>query len=399
MFPKFLTKVEEKYVFSVSSFLWHLFVFIVSLGILAGAFFLISGIIPSSKTTAVKAAYPAPQNVSEGELLSILERKQKNVPVKGTKPVVKETKKVEKPVSADMQDGDYQKAYARIKSLLPPPRYRWESDGYRSYDGTWTSFHDGMIDQFNSLFERVNASSPKDKAAIFNGLSSILSVYAEDSRHSALYCSSVISGDVSSSVNRLNLLAKVAKFFGGKETAAIERMRYFLMNNPVDGADFTEFSLNVLAKFDSKERLPAQDVLIRGYSRKFNDNLSQLKDVTNKYLEILPKVPVENQSEGLGKYFTLFSDKNIERARNIRNIDDKFITDSLKAESDYLVSKEKKYENRVKGSYAIGGGLMIIALIAVFLVLLSIQRYIKRIAEKLGPQVEETPEVSTEPTT
>jgi hypothetical protein len=55
----------------------------------------------------------------------------------------------------------------------------------------------------------------------------------------------------------------------------------------------------------------------------------------------------------------------------------------MQAEAEYEASKAKKALWRLNGLYGIAGGIVLVATVALILVLLSIQRYVRQIDQRL----------------
>jgi hypothetical protein len=127
------------------------------------------------------------------------------------------------------------------------------------------------------------------------------------------------------------------------------------------------------------------------------NNVSILTEQTDLFIAMLPKIKPELQSQALDKYFLVYVQKNANREQTISQIDqkyadtlskieEKFMVDKMESEAKYLSDKAKKSEYRLKGLIGFGSGIGIVALIAIILVFLSIQRIVNRIDEKLSKE-------------
>jgi hypothetical protein len=168
-------------------------------------------------------------------------------------------------------------------------------------------------------------------------------------------------------------------------------------NNFLDSKSFVDYIVKIIDKFDSKQQAKVFTVMYYTYTQSIN-NMSILTEQTDLFLALLPKIKTEMQSQALDQYFLVYIQKNSDREQTISQIDQKYSDSLMKIEEKYLndqmialleFEKEKvtKSEFRLKGLIGFGSGIAIVALIAIILVFLSIQRIVNRIEEKLTKDV------------
>ena len=89
----------------------------------------------------------------------------------------------------------------------------------------------------------------------------------------------------------------------------------------------------------------------------------------------------QDQGKALTEYYKLYVNKNYEREHEVEQIDRAYQSDLNHAQSVLSSRKAKKAKYRGLGLKAIGGSIIFIAFVALFLVVLSIQRNVKLLRE------------------
>jgi hypothetical protein len=393
MKPKFLSSLEEKYVFKISQYFWHIFVGLATLGIIVGIGYLIWGIVPSSHTKVEKKEYPQVVQVTIDELKGEKQNAQVAPVIQTPTSTPKQT--VE---SAEGLEG-FNQALNELKLLIPPEKYSWSSSGhwyfpngeyiYQYYKNTqfannyrrWQIDQEGIENQLNQQFTALSAITYIDKTQLLNAYNSFLKNFTIEKRISILRdLFSLKKENLLSTINTIKTIENVSKTLGYDKYYSFVN---FINYNRKDGLDFLEYTNSILGKFDYSVRNGILATLMINYYNYFNNQLWEQKEATDLFLNFLPQIAKEEQVNMLGKYYRLIANKNSERKIAIRNIESDYQAALSQAEYEYQASVIKKGELRLKGVYGIGAGIVLIAFIGLLLVLLSIQRYLKSINDKM----------------
>ena len=131
--------------------------------------------------------------------------------------------------------------------------------------------------------------------------------------------------------------------------------------------------------------------MIQAYANYFNNKIDFQKELTDNFLGFGNNFDTKNQGSALEQYYRMSVRKNRDRENEIIRIDDKFESEKAAADAEFLKKQVNKLEYRWKGVYGLGGGIALVSIIALLLVLLSIQRYLKSIDSKLTVPSEKIP--------
>ncbi|MCH7827993.1 MAG: hypothetical protein IIC75_08505 [Bacteroidetes bacterium] len=218
----------------------------------------------------------------------------------------------------------------------------------------------------------------------------------EEKRLDALqYLIKNVANNISQNVNVCQSLTKiVSKMSKGENISYINQLARFGKYNPNDGSPFIDYTVEIIDKFDISKQVEIIDRLTIGYNDYFSQNLTMLKEATDLFIPLVSKIKADNQSKALIKYYRVFRNKNyvrdnsIEEIENeyrqsIRAIEKQYNADKAAAQLEYFSDKISKMEYRLKSLTGIGGGIILILLIAIALVFFSIQRSVRKIEEKI----------------
>ncbi len=392
---KYFTKVEEKYVFNISRIFWHIFIGLGILGVIGGILILLWGIVPPIKHSVRKPKYPPPIAVTMEELQAkvipakIKKEEIKPKPIKEIiKPKEKKFKQI-KEVSPDKKE--YLSSLNLLKGLIPPKKYLWKSTGHWEYQywgqKKWVVDRVGISDRLKFAYRRAKATDFISKKQLLDAYISILSSFPQKKRVEVLKALiTYTKGSVSQSVSNVKLLEKCIPNFSTKRVDYLTKLANFGSRNPQDGATFIEYVNENIVKFASDVRIDVLNAMISAYYKYFN-NISRQKEVTDLALSQIGAFAPQYQAKALRYYYSIYYNKNAEREATIRNIDYKYKRAVRQSIAKYKREKWKKVRWRIKGLYGIGGGVGLIAVIALLLVLLSIQRHLRRIEEKIGKEM------------
>jgi hypothetical protein len=201
--------------------------------------------------------------------------------------------------------------------------------------------------------------------------------------------------NISQNVNVCNSLTKLVSKMPKDENASyINQLAYLGKLNHNDGSAFIDYVATIIDRFDSSNQRDIIEQIITGYNDYFGRKFPMLREATDLYLPLAPKIKAENQSKAILQYYGVFRNKNYSRDNEIAEIENEYqqsvnainaqyAQDQIAAQIEYNNDKMTKTEYRLKSLAGIGGGIILIVLIAVVLVFFSIQRSVKKIEEKL----------------
>ncbi|MEW6507332.1 MAG: hypothetical protein AB1432_06245 [Bacteroidota bacterium] len=388
MLKKFLTNVEEKYVFNVSHYFWHIVVGLISLGIVVGVFLLIYGVFPTFKATVEKEKYPPLVEVTYSDVNNALLGKKKEFQ---PEPIDESYA-----ASAESTSDEYYKIYENkldtLKQLIPPEKYSWDAAGYWYYPygeryssyRSWIETDIGIYRRLEQSYENSSADSYNLKADLLTAFINLVKLYRESNRITVLKnAANICQHSVNKSVALIDKLAQSYIQFGESDLSYLSTLSSFAKSNPREGENFINLTLTTVSSFDKKNRISVLEELKNNFYRYYNTKIEQQIEATNDFLTFIKKFEVDKQVEALSKYYEISVIKNRNREQEINRIEDDYSQKLSQAEMEYLASQAEKSDLRIKGVYGVASGLVLIAFIALLLVLLSIQRYLKSIYMRL----------------
>lgn len=400
----FLEKLEEKFVFKTSRYFFHVLVGIAILGLLSGVLLLLWGITPSAKPEVKKTEYPPAIQVSAEELLPVV-----IPPAKAAKPKeaaaqpapAPETPAGEKKTEImDSTQIAYNRALDSLKALIPPAKYswadrgRWERGYYRDrrgnyqYGDYWVIDAYGLQSQLESAFREAGAESFTQKTALLDSYLPVLRLFEEKQRVAVLKSLLLYTKEsVAASQSNVALLAAAIPNFSTEKTDFLNKLAQFGKKNPRDGAAFIAYANQILPNFDRAYAEPVLDALINSYYR-FFDDIEYQKRVTGPFLSLLPRFEGPYQARAVEAYYSMYFSKNQSREQQIALIERQYERDLREAESILAQKQAAKAVHRYRGLIGVGGSIMFIAVVALILVLLSIQRNIKEIRARVAEEGE-----------
>lgn len=418
MKTQYFTKVENKYVFNVSLIFWHLFIALSSLAIVVSLVVFLWSVIPSSQKEVEKQPYPEkrqyppPVQVAFNEL-QLEEAKQEEAPPVAVEHAQEAKVVIQQPVEDTRGKNQYDSSLNILKSLIPPERYSWNGSGnwyypngeryYNFYKNEkfrrWIATEVGIVDKLNSAYRKANAGNYLEKKQTLDSYISIVKLLSEEKRHNALQYlidQSNIADNISQNVNICLSIAKVvSKMPQNENPYYINYLARFGKKNPNDGISFIDYTASIIEKFDAAQRATIIDRITNAYYNYFNQNLSRQKEATDLFVALVPKIKPELLPNAIYQYYGLYINKNLQREQQIMQIDNEhqqsineienqFNSAQVKSQMEYLAKQKTKQEFRLKALMGIGGGIILIVLIATILVFLSIQRSVRKIEEKIA---------------
>jgi hypothetical protein len=393
----------EKYVFNISHYFWHLFVILASLALIGGVLISLWGVIPPGKDDVRKQEYPPVVQVEPQEVLSVLKNmEEKPIQTKTSivKPIVPETAPV---TYTDPDEKNYNQSLDSLKKLIPPTKYSWSSSGYWYYPygesyyryyrdrginaenyRSWTVSETGINEKLEEVYSKSNAIAFGQKKLILDSYIAIVSKFSEDKRASLIkLLVNYRSNSATETVENINVIIASLSNFGVDKTDFVNLLINFGSKNPTEGRKFISYTNKIIPNFISEYRLDVLKTLINSFYNYFNNRVNQQIEITDIFLKNLNTYKPEQYTKALETYYGLMVEKNYQRQRKIQEIDDEYSYALASADAKYEMAQIEKAGLRFTGLYIVGGAISIIAVLALILVLLSIQRYVKRIEEKL----------------
>lgn len=407
MLKNLLQKIEEKYVFNISHFFWHIFVVAASLALIGGVLILLWSVIPPGKDNVTKVEYPPVVQVAAQEVLALLkkmEEKPAQTKTTYTPPPISETKTIS---SADSNEIFYNQSLDSLKRLIPPSKYSWESSGYwyypygertyqyyrdRGYSNasqyrSWIVRETGINEKLNEVYSNSNATAFNQKKMIIDSYIDIVRRFEENKRASLLKnLFNYRSSSPSETVENMKVIQGSINNFGTEKTDYIISLTTFGSRNPTEGRTFISYVNKIIPSFSSEFRLDVLKSMINSFYNYFNNRINQQIEITDLFVKDLNNYKPEQYVNALETYYKLMVEKNYQRQRKINEIDEDYSRAIAKANADYEMAQVEKAGLRFNGLYAIGGAISFIAVLALVLVLLSIQRYVKKINEALSTE-------------
>lgn len=387
----FLEKFEEKFYFKTSHLFWHLLTGLGGLALVAGILILLWSITPSFKPGVKKPKYPEPVKVAVEEIKLKIQppvkaKEVSTVPDTVAQPTVTE---VTPPAvtATDPAEAAFNATLDTLKILLPPEKFRWDTRGHWQqdwYERKWVVDVYGINDRLRSAFNEVNAGDFTSQKQLLNAYKALLVLFPESLRFSVLKAAIEFSKtDVPTSVANVNLLKASVANFTIYNSDYIEKLATFGNKNPRDGQTFIEYVNTVMPKFKPEIRMAVLNTLINAYYNYFN-LIEKQQEATDLFLTMLPNFDAKDQSTALSEYYRAYLEKNYYREREIAQLNSEYESNLNHAESVVVHKKEVKAKYRGIGLKAIGGSVVFIAFLALFLVVLSIQRNVKLLREEGG---------------
>jgi len=388
-----LEKFEEQFYFKTSHLFWHLLTGLGALVLVIGIFIFLWGILPPFKPGVKKPKLPKPVKVEAVEVMQIIRPgsvKKGNIqPLPTTSESKGKAGNLKNNENLDGAKLAYINSLNKMKKLLPPKKFAWKSRGYWKqslWEKKWVVSTVGIEDRLNAVYRKVKAKDYKSKKKLLDAYISFIRPFPIDKRLPVLKSGILISkGTVTDAIQNISLLKISADHFPNSyKVDCIKILATFSSKNPRDGIAFIEYVNSIIPKFKPKIRKNILTTLVSSYYRFFND-IDQQKEATNMFLNIQKSFIPDIQAKALSTYYNIFIQKNAGRSIKIAQLKQKYQDELEEAQSIYFKRKAKKVTYRVLGWEVIAGSILFISLSSLFLVLLSIQREIKKLREISNP--------------
>ena len=407
----YFTKVEDKYVFNLSLIVWHLIIMLASIAVAAGIIVFIWTIAPTFKQKVkkdpypVRAEYPAPVAVSLSDL-----NLQKATPVLPQKEIVAEPENItQEPVIDTTGLANYTVSLNIFKSLFKESD--WAGAGYWSYPygkeywdfyqkekyRSWVISKPSIQSRLESSYRRTDADSYLKKKLLLDGYIDVVKNRPSEVRdqlfdilitHNTKNINDTHRNCVSLSKLLLTLPNNV-------DLKHINNTLIFLKRYESSGNELIDYASSILIKITPPQRAAVLSSIRNSYSSFFDKEFTKQKEATDMFLTLLPEIKENNQNNVINQFYRVYTIKNRERNQKINQIELEYQYKVNQVEEKYndrLFRAEMKYNSRkeIKASYkyrsllVIGGGILLIVLIATILAFLSIQRSVRKIENKIS---------------
>lgn len=430
MISNYVSKVEDKFVFNFSLIFWHLLVLVASAGILFGLAVFAWSMLPASQRQVTqpsvpeKRAYPAPVKVDLNELkfedavvnAPAVEVALEPVPeaMQGSTP----TAPVPDPAIDETGKDEFEAAMHTLRSLIPPTRHPWEGDGYWNYPygerywdvyrqekyRQWIETEPGVEGKLARLFTRSKAQDYAAKRELISTLNTLLSKIPETERYATfLQLIQPSSDNWQHHVAIYSALSALpAKINAHPDQDHVIKLARFGLSDPANGKDLIDHVVSIIDRFHVESRVAAIDVVTNSYYNYFNRDLGMQQEATGLYLEMLDRIDPKDQARGLMQYYGLYLTKNQQRGEQMARMDREHqaLLQQIEAQHnaaqvaamvEHQNRKQLKSTFRTRSLIAVGGGVLLIVVVATMLVFLSIQRIVRKIEAKLPSPVASHP--------
>lgn len=387
----FLETFEEKFYFKTSHLFWHLLTALAGLALVAGIGILLWSLTPSFKPGVKKPVYPEPVKVTAEEIKMriappVRARVIAPTPVETVQPAPTEVKPAV-PTTEDPAEKAYLAAMDSIRLLLPPAKFKWETRGHWEetwYERRWVVDYYGIADRLKSVFNNVNADDFKSKQQLLTAYVRLMALFPEDQRLTVFRAAIDYSKeDVPTSVSNIELLKTSVPNFNTYNSDFVADLATFGRKNPRDGRPFIEYVNSIMPKFNRDIRPLILTNMISSYYNLFN-LIERQKEATDLFLAMLPSFSSEEHPKALVEFYRAFVGKNYERESQIKELERQYERKLEEAEAVLAHKKAVKSKYRLNGLKVVGGSIVFIAFLALFLVVLSIQRNVKLMRQEMG---------------
>ena len=381
-----LEQVEERFYFRTSHVFWHLLAALGGLALLGGVLVFLWGLTPSLKPGVSEPQWPEPIAVAADEIKQELQPASTPPPSELANRVSPAARAANGARSqpADSLTLAYQVSLDSLKALLPANKFPWQSRGHWErnwYRNRWVVDVVGIQEQLDAAFERTGAHSPVAKKQVINGLTTLLAAFPLDSRYAVFRgCIDCCKNDVATAAHNLSLLHAALPLFSDNQVRMTDVLATFIKKNPRDGQRFVSYSSGLLPGFASEARESVTQVLVESYYSFFND-ISKQQEATNLFVPMIGDFEPVDQANALAKYYEMFVSRNATRQQQIARMQESYQAELNQAKIVVAEKKASKTGWRSLGWKLIAGSLAAVAFLALFLVLLSIQRNLKMLRE------------------
>lgn len=388
---------EEKVVFQISKSIWRLIIILASLLAVAGICVFIWSIIPPSERVVEKAPYPELKGITLSDIQSIADKPEAQ---KQSQEIQENRYPVQQDRGTTTGYPEFQRAYDSLTKLIPPEKYSYGPSGYyrqKSYwsrETEWVETDPGLLGRFWQSAKAITGTAQNDDikdyrpvAQYLHSFFPIIREFPEDKRFNMfIYLTLLNKNNLEQTSILFQGIGNIVPFVGTSDLNSYYKVIRFLFNNPNDGPGFLAMTDTVIGKFPKNCRSQILETLMENYRIYFNNNLSFQKELTANFLPLVNRIDTSKLVRYLQVYYELSFSQNQERAQQIAMIDMEYAEDLQAAQAEKEAKEIKKSQLKKQSAMGIGTAVGTIALIALFLVLFSIQGYLKKIEQGLQKQ-------------
>lgn len=401
----YFNRVEDKYVFRISTAFWHLLIGAITVTAIIGIVLFIYSLIPSSKNEIKASEYPTKASYPPVEKVSLSDLNIKDEKI--ITPVVQAPPPVYQPSIDAEYDSDkpaYDLSLSELKRIIPQDQWQPGSWFYPAGELAWEAHQTDQYRKWNpsgeNVEQRLERSYKQIKAKKYSGKKIALDAYLKVLKQIPPSNSNEVLNTIIYSMNdrftdlhlldsTFSLIAKSIETFSNSKDAA-QHLIGFALNNPKATFKFIPFAVQVCKELSDSSRFQVLTVLSNSFYSSFNENVEVQKEATEQFNNLRPLIRGVDTDIALRKFYSVYNQKNRKRNEEITRIDDDYnaqiasiLADStmkaIQADIEFAASKELKSDLRKNSIYAIAGGFIAIALLGTILTLLSIQRILKKL--------------------
>ncbi len=403
------TRFENQVVFRIARGFWHIFVWVSWAAIVLGVLAWLWSITPTGKREVSREAYPPEIEVTASDLVFKEPEPAPlpSVPARPSVPGVRSDDGEEYDVvdaMASLPDPLIERYQACVDSLaLQHPRLPWDDQGqwyitnqfnydyflkkgdpqkaelYRRFQKTG----EGLRDQFERYFAKVASKDYRLRIDLLRSIFHEMAYLATTDEATNNVLETIFkdlkmdAALVQGSLSRGSRFAQT--FAGDVRPMAFRRAVGLLRNNDQALAAFMDSAIVAIRPFRDDQRWVAWGVLQQQREARFLQNPDRLLNLVRAYIPLLAGVPYDHQAEGLSQFITLYLDRNREREQRIAEINGRYQQALGDAQMEHQRKEANKRDLGEKAWMGVVGGVVVIALVALLLAVLSMQRAITRL--------------------
>jgi hypothetical protein len=369
-----LTTIENKVLFVVSRYFWHIITTFAILAIIGGILCFLYSLTPVFKSSPVKENYPAAENVSKEEVLTALAPKNKPQSQKQTA----QRGALEETASANAEGFErYLAKLAELTELVPDIKKVQQNCLEYSYWYGCSRYALDTTNRVTSALDKLQISDYGSRVQLVDIYIKIASNYEKKNRFNSLNAAlNMGTENFSKYLADLTVLHKADSVFK-PNINLLKKNANLLEKNPNDGKPLLQYIIQSAPSFSDSVWQDFASYMVDSY-KGFKQFQTQ-KEYTDGFLSMAKEFEASQQISALKKYYDLLGEKNDAREQKIQEIDSKYASDLANAESEYEGKKSGQNAIRVKSAIVIGGAIVTIAFFALVLVILSIQRNVAKL--------------------
>jgi len=428
-----LSKLENYYYYAINRYFWHIIIALSLLIIISGIAVYGWSYVPPKKKEVVKppqpekAPYPELQQVDANDILKALSTRQK-LPVQqeeeeddeflmAAEPVYTQREKSEEQTVDSVGLKMFYDELAVTKQIIPYQTNRkfWtnkyefyfelerdkklyrktKNPKFRKKRLVRQAFDKNFI-EFTDLY---GYASYRDKAQFLRALNTMLmsldSTQYQEFIHQYFFRIPLKKYSPEIIENRYNVISKAVKAIPEKEKKfyAYNILWNFIEKNPQDGYRMVQYQADNINRFVPEIRLAALQTMHDEYYRHYDYNLAGFKESTDNFFKIINSLPQDKrQADALKIYYDKYWNNNLERSKQIKQIDREYAQAVRQWEENYqleLMQAENEFKNKLNtrkkfrnlSIKSIGLAFVTVLLLSIILLIISMIRNVNRLTE------------------